>query len=145
MNLVQALNYFEFKKPSDNGMVEFDEEEDLPERSVKKWAIIPESTYNERISIPCHPEYLRFITLNPEKDYFNDFKSSEINKLIKRLNIVIEQTVEQKNSIEFDNHYKSEDVALSIITLLGMLVMGLIYAASMIDISKWIFAFCGLL
>ena len=136
MNLVQALNYFEFKKASDDGLVKFDEEEDLPERSVKKWALIPESTHNERISVPCHPEYLRFISLNPEIDYFNDFKTSDINKLIKRMNAVIDETIEMKNSVEFDNHYKSEDTALSVIVWLGFIVMGIIYIVSLARICK---------
>ena len=143
MNLVKALNYFEYKKAEEDGLKEFNEEEDLPERSVKRYALIPESTHNSRLSIPCHPEYLKFIYLQNENDYFNDFKTSEINKLIKRINFVIEDTIEMKNSVEFDNHYKSEDIALSVIFWVGIIFMGFVYAISMVDISKKKLQNCG--
>ena len=135
MNLIQALNFFEYKKIVENGQVDF-EDDDMPERSVKKYALIPETTHNSRLSVPCHPEYLKFIKLNEEKDYFNDFKTSDINKLINRLNGVIEETIEVKNSIEFDNHYKTEDITLSVIFWVGLLVMLGIYIVSLADISR---------
>ena len=141
MNLIQALTYFDFKKADKEGLKDYDEEEDMPERSVKKYALIPESTHNSRLSVPCHPEYLKFIYLNNEKDYFNDFKTSEINKLIKRINIIIEDTIELKNSIEFDNHYKSEDNVLSVIFWIGIIFMGAVYAFSIADICNSIFLY----
>ena len=136
MDLVTALNKFQFKKVDDGSLTGFDEDEDTPIMTTKRYAKIPEPEENARISIPCHPQYSKFIYLNEEETYFLDLKTEEINRILKRVNAVIDEVIEEKNSVEFDNHYKKEDIALSWITGLGMLIMAFVYSYSLYDISN---------
>ena len=138
MDLIEALNYFKYKKVEEEGLLDYNDD-DSPEMSTKKYAKIPEATHNSRISIPCHPEYLKFIYLNTEEDYFDDLQTKDINKIIKRVNEMMDEVIEEKNAIEFDNHYKNEDIALHWIITIGFLAMAIIYVISLNEIGNFYF------
>ena len=129
-SLAESLKRHGYKIVKEGELEDFDEE-DTPDRSLKKYANIPETQKNVSLFVPCHPEYHSFITLNEDEEIFYDLKTENINIIIREVNVVMEGVIEAKNSVEFDNHYKVEGDILFWVGLIGIVYLILLLIATM--------------